>query len=234
MTRKCPRCGETLEEGARFCGKCGEKLIGVNQNRTSSDTMFQDEYGKYTWVYELPMAKSLFILVEVWKVLGMAAVIILVFSLLIGLFTGDFIDTMISMTGGLAIAMAIIMVLSLPAYWIVTYANNGKYTVLFEMDEEGIDHTQIKTEKAKALEQLTMAFGRSANSFSTMGAGMLSSSSGSLYSNFSRVKRIKACPDKNLIRVNGRFVHNQVYAEGKDFDFVYKYIVNHCPQARID
>ena len=94
------------------------------------------------------MLKNLFLLFEVWKVLGITYVLMLFVTLLINLFSGGGMDGMISASKACTIVLAILLVLSLPAYYLVTRANNGKYTVLFEMDERGIDHTQIKTDKS--------------------------------------------------------------------------------------
>ena len=101
------------------------------------------------------------------------------------------------------------------------------------MDNEGIDHTQIKTDKAKALELLALFVGGIAKSRGATASAALSASGGSLYSRFSKVKKVKAYPKKNLIRVNGTLIHNQVYVRDEDFDFVYQFIVDHCPNAKI-
>ena len=55
----------------------------------------------------------------------------------------------------------------------------------------------------------------------------------SLYSRFSNVRKIKAVRGKDLIKLNGRFLRNQIYVAKEDFDFVYDYIVGHCPNAKI-
>ena len=191
----------------------------------------KDQKGTYRWIYELPMAKSFFLLFEVWKVLGLSALIIMIMVTVFDLLGGNGLD---AARGGIQVAfivLGIMLVLSVPAYAIVTRANNGKYTVLFEMDEEGVDHTQIKTEKAWALELLTMFVGGAAKNRTTTAAGLLSAAGGSLYSRFDRVRRIRAVPDKNVIFLNGMFVRNQVYVDSEDFDFVYDYIRSRCVNA---
>ncbi|MBP5278915.1 MAG: hypothetical protein J6Z03_00390 [Erysipelotrichaceae bacterium] len=198
-----------------------------------SENITRDEEGRYYWVYEQPMLKSFFLLFEVWKVLAIAAVIVLVISLFFNLINGEGMEGVIGSFKVCLLVLGILFVLSLPAYYIVTKANNNKYTVLFEMDKEGVDHTQIKTEKALALEKLTMLVGAATGNRTAMSAGLLSATGGSLYSRFANVRKIKACPDKNLIKVDSRFIRNQIYAADEDFEFVYNYIVEHCPQAVI-
>ncbi len=196
-------------------------------------TIVVEESGKYRWVYELPMMKSLFLLVEVWKVFLLSNFLVgLVLSVII-LIKGEGLDGVWGIIQLGAIGTLILLVLSLPAYLITSHVNNGKYTVLFEMDEFGIDHTQIKTDKAKAMEALGILVGAAANNTTAVGTGILNATGGSLYSRFNNVRRIKAYPQKNLIRVNGLFIHNQIYVDDEDFDFVNSFIVSHCPNARV-
>ena len=185
----------------------------------------------YRWVYELPMWKSLFLLFEVWRVLLIACLIPFVILLIAG--SGSFPDRLWGAICTLAIPLAILLVLSVPAYLIVTKANNGKYTVLFEMDDEWITHTQIKTEKARALEQLTMLVGAKAGNPTAIGAGLLSATGGSLSSRLINVRRITAVRSKHLIKVHSLLKRNQVYVDDAGFDFVLNYLAGHCPNARV-
>lgn len=187
---------------------------------------------KYTWVYELPMLKSLFILGMVWKVLVIASLIVTLFMTIVGLVEGSGLKSVLfalELGGGI---LGILLVLSIPAYLIVTKANNGKYTVLFEMDDDGIDHTQIKTDMAKALDILTIGVGAMGGNRSAVNAGLLSATGSSLYSKFSKVRKVKAFPKKGLIKLNGLFVHNQIYVDPDDFQFVYDYIMERCKNAK--
>ena len=195
--------------------------------------LIKEDDNKYRWVYEQPMLKSFFLLFEVWRVLFIAAAILALFLIIINLFAGNSLDGILYSIGMAALVGGIMVVLSIPSYYIVTKANNNKYTVLFEMDENGVDHTQIKTEAAKALEALTIMVGTAARNRTTLGSGILSAAGGSLYSDFSKVRKIKCMPEKNTIRLNGRFIRNQVYVEDEDFDFVSNFIIEHCPNAKI-
>ncbi len=233
MAQYCAKCGAQLPEDALFCSECGTVVAAEPLNDTPTDRVLKDASGTYRWIYEMPMLKNMFLLFEVWKVLVLAAAIIAVLMTVMGLLAGDGIGAAVSAIGMCALVLGILMVLSAPAYYIVTKANNGKYTVLFEMNEQGIDHTQIKTDKAKALELLTLYVGGITKNRSATASAALSASGGSLHSNFSKVKSIKAYPNRNLIKVSGTLIQNQVYVKDEDFDFVYQYIVSHCPNAKI-
>lgn len=215
-----------------------EKYVTVKEKEKELEdlvfrSLFVDYKGKYRWVYELPMLKSFFLLFEVWKVLGLSAMIVVFFMSVVSLVQGGGPSAMIFNMEMGALVFGIMFVLSIPAYYIVTKANNGKYTVLFEMDDSGIDHIQIKTDKAKALDLLVTFTGVATKSRTTTAAGMLSATGGSLYSRFSDVRRIRAYPKKHLITLSGRFMENQVYVDDEDFIKVYEYIVHHCPNADI-
>ena len=229
MSKKCPVCGAELPDDAAFCDQCGNALNDVKTDERPP----QDKNGVYRWVYELPMMNSFFLLFEVWRVLALSAGIVVVILAVINLISGNGLDGVIGAISSGLLVLAILMVLSLPAYWIVTKANNGKYTVLFEMDEEGIDHTQIKTDKATALEALTMLVGAKTGNHTVAGAGALSAAGTSLYSRFSDVKKIQANASKCLIQLKGKLIRNQVYTETEHYDFVLDYITSHCPQAEI-
>lgn len=196
-------------------------------------TSFQpDEDGKYRWVYELPMKHSFFLLWEVWRVFGIVFGAIGLFMVITAIVSHDSLRAVISSLFVLLAVCGFLLLLSIPAYWLVTKANNGKYTVLFEMDGHGVDHIQIKTEKARALEILTMLGGRASRNPSVIGTGLIQAAGGSLYSSFADVKTIQAVPGRHLIRLNGRWKRNQIYADDEIFDEVYDFIKAHCINAQ--
>ena len=214
-----------------------KKVTVMEKSQELEDLMFRslftDTTGKYRWIYEMPMLKSFFLLFEVWKVLIVSALAVMCLMGILNLFEGGGLQGMLFARQMGLVVFGILLVLSIPAYYIVTKANNDKYTVLFEMDDSGIDHIQIKTDKAKALDLLTVFMGLSAKNRTTTAAGTLSASGGSLYTRFANVRRIRAYPEKHLITLSGLLMENQVYVDDADFDFVYRYIVRHCPKADI-
>lgn len=191
-----------------------------------------DADGKYRWVYELPMKHSFFLLWEVWRVFGIVFGAIGLFMVITAIVSHDSLRAVISSLFVLLAVCGFLLLLSIPAYWLVTKANNGKYTVLFEMDGHGVDHIQIKTEKARALEILTMLGGRASRNPSVIGTGLIQAAGGSLYSSFADVKTIQAVPGRHLIRLNGRWKRNQIYADDEIFDEVYDFIKAHCINAQ--
>ncbi len=195
--------------------------------------MIKYDTGKYVWVYEQPMLKSFDILLEVWKVLLIASFVPITMMVVFALVEGSGLEGILFSFQLGALVFSIIFVLSIPAYWIVTRANNGKYTVLFEMDEFGISHTQVKTEKAKLLEALTVMAGAATRNYTAMGAGVNAAAGSSLYSSFPNVRELRAYPEKNTIAVNGKLIRNKVYVDSEDFDFVWEFIKSHAVNATV-
>ena len=187
--------------------------------------------GTYRWIYEMPMRKSFFLLFEVWRVLLIAGIAVMLITMIFS--DGTFLERLKDSAITLGIVLGIMFVLSLPAYWIVTRANNGKYTVLFELDEKFLSHTQIKTEKAKALELLTMLTGAATGNMTTTGIGLMNSAGGSLTSRLEKVRTVKGKRSKNLIKVNSLIKRNQVYVKDSDYDFVMDFLTEHCPAAKV-
>ena len=102
--------------------------------------------GKYRWVYEFNMLKNPIILLTIWKILGIAALIILVFFFLIEVFDGNAAGwfTNYLLTPEVLIIPGILFGLSIIAYLIVALINGWKYIVLFEMDDNGVDRTKLR------------------------------------------------------------------------------------------
>ncbi|MBQ9472148.1 MAG: hypothetical protein IJU73_03275, partial [Ruminococcus sp.] len=104
----------------------------------------------------------------------------------------------------------------------------GKYIVMFEMDDKGVNHKQLpkQAKKAEWISLLTVLAGLASRNPTTVGVGLISARS-EMYTRFGNVRKIKAYPNRDLIKLNERLMHNQVYAAKEDFEFVYGYIKDH-------
>jgi len=251
----CSNCGAQLPDDARFCGDCGTPVgaapAGHDQAACSGqEAPVQDDEavqapepdyageadgtvrlcqdGKYRWVYELNMFKSTAILRTLFKIFGFIFVGIWLFVLILGDVpdVGKFTLSMLLVYAGFCVFILL-------CYGLVALGYGGKYCVLFEMDEEGLNHIQLPKQfkKAQVAGWIAVLAGVLAGSPGARGAGILGASRNSLYSAFSKVRSIKANPGGNLIRVNAPFSKNQVYVEDADFDFVLDFIRSHCPKA---
>ena len=209
-----------------------KKMMKEGQWVTSDVAFCQD--GKYRWVYELSLLKNPTFFVLVWKIFFFIILGIFVFITLIDVFSGDmdserFLDTL-KVFGYFIIGMTVISVLG---YLLYAAIMGGKYIVMFEMDERGILHKQLPKQatKAKAIGMITVMLGAASGNFGAMSAG-LGSQRTSMYSEFARVRKVIPYPHRNLIKVNERFGHNQVYVSNESFDFVLKYITERVPKGQ--
>jgi asparagine N-glycosylation enzyme membrane subunit Stt3 len=197
-----------------------------------TEDIFQGTDGQLRWMYEFSLFRNPTVLILIWKIfifviLGMFLLMLLLQSGSEGFaaaFTG-LAPVFAALTGGM-------LVLAAAAYALYALMMGGKYCVIFEMDEEGVKHTQMNRQfrKAQWLSLLTVMAGAATGSFSTMGAGMLAGSRRSVYSEFRKVKAIQVNRRWSVIKLRtSNMMHNQVYADGADFDFVVDYIQSRIP-----
>lgn len=96
----------------------------------------------------------------------------------------------------------------------------GKYCAEFEMDENGITHRQAEWQA----ERLKRAM-RFSVRYQTMTRTEISS-------DFSKVRRVRAYPKRNTIKLDEPFAHNQIFVSDEDFEFVRQFIMTHCTNLK--
>ena len=191
--------------------------------------------GKYRLVYDVPMLKNPSILMEVYWVLGVSFGIVWLFVLLMGGCENHFRPAALwDITRGFLILMAVVFVLGWVAYFFVSWYYGWKYSILFIMDEQEVVHKQLPgTEgKARAIGKLTALAGAGGGKIGMAGMGILVANRTSMSTSYSSVRRIIACRRRHLIKVRERFSRNMVFVADEDFNFVYQYLCDHCPNAR--
>ena len=109
--------------------------------------------GKYRWIYHFDMLKNPVILFTTWRVLLMSGFIVWLFVNLIGLIGGGFDSkAFVGNTKMILLLTLFLCGLGIIAYFIIAGQYGWKYIVVFEMDENGITHRQMKQkfDRAKA------------------------------------------------------------------------------------
>lgn len=190
--------------------------------------------GKYRWVYELDMYKNPSVLFVVLKIFGILIAIPIFFTFVLPLLHGNSWEYVFDKSKYALLTFGIFFVCVFISYFILAATYGGKYVVMFEMDDDGVLHRQMKknVKKAKAISHLLVLAGLLAGNPSRVGAGLITATHTSSYSTFTKVRKVKAYRKRNLIKVNGLLYRNQVYASDEDFDFVYDYIRTRCPKVK--
>lgn len=204
-----------------------------NIYKSKNITMCPD--GKYRWVYELDMYKSSAIIKEVWRVFLISVMIVAAFVFAMNIRDNGLMETLQFVVQTAAILLGIFLVLSIIGYLIFAFMIGGKYCVVFEMDEEGINHKQHQkhVKKAELIGAITALAGMAGGNLSTVGTGVLAAARTSMLTYFDDVKELEILPKEHLIRVNETLSRNQVYAEDEDFAFVASYIQARCRNAKV-
>jgi len=199
----------------------------------------KDENGVYRWVYEFNLYKNPTILFTVLKiflsVIAIGLVIMLVGSIpdLVKGYadSSDVAETL--RFGGIFIALFI--VLTIAGYLIYALMQGGKYCVVFTMDEDGITHKQLprQYEKAQVIGALNVLAGLASGNAAQTGIGIVTSTRDSITSTFDAVRSVKGFRALRVIKVNEPLAKNQVYVDAEDYDFVFGFIRDHCPNASV-
>ena len=197
----------------------------------------KDEKGAYRWVYEFNLFTNPTILLTVLKIFLaiVAGVVVFLIVLIAPDLVRGFADASdiasIFQIGG---AMALLLCgLTLVGYVVYGLMQGGKYCVVFTMDERGVTHKQLpkQFEKAQVVSALNIVAGLATGNPSQAGIGLIASTRNSITSDFSAVRSIKGSRLLRVIKINEPYAKNQVYVDPEDYDFVYDFIREHCPNV---
>ncbi len=198
-----------------------------------------DEDGVYRWVYEFNLFANPTILLTVIKIFLGIIVALIVFGIVVmipdlvqGYASAEDVAGVFVSGGGIAL---LFIVLTIVGYVIYALMNGGKYCVVFTMDDEGITHEQLPKEfkKAQVISALNVIAGAASGNLSQTGMGILTATHNTTSSNFASVRSVKGSRMFRVIKVNEPMAKNQVYVEPGDYDFVFGYIRDHCPNAEV-
>ena len=243
----CAKCGNQLPDDAKFCDVCGAPVVTDEPVQEPSEVVaaMADEEpkgskvtenivlgtdGKYHWYYEFKLMKNPTILKLLWKIffwifVGMWAFLSIINSIQGNFNMKDFLDfskIFLLILIGVEALVAI-------SYFLYAAMQGFKYCVMFEMDEDGVKHTQMPRQfkKAQAMSLVLILAGMATKNPGAAGQGMLAGAKSSMVSSFSHVRSVEIFRKRNVIKVNEKLGKNQVYACDQDFDFVVNYIKSH-------
>ena len=243
----CANCGNKLPDDAKFCDACGAPVAAAEtaQEPSQVENPVEEEAprgrkvtgniclgtdGKYHWYYEFKLMKNPTILFVLWKIFFWIFVVMWAFLSIINSVEGHFnMKDFMDFTKIFFLIIAGVEILVAIAYFLYAAMQGFKYCVMFDMDADGVKHTQMphQFKKAQAVSFVLILAGMAAKNPGTVGQGILAGSKKSMVSSFSHVRSIEIFRRRNVIKVNERFNKNQVYAYDEDFDFVVDFIKSH-------
>ena len=185
--------------------------------------------GKYRWIYALSLYRDGSIFFLVWRIFFFIFAGLFGVVMLAEIGKGRML-TNLRFLGIFLLGMTAVVALG---YLLYAAAMGGRYVVEFTMDENGLNHRQTdwQAERARKIGEITAMVGAAKGSYSVMGAGHNAQRT-ELYSDFSKVRRVKGDPRRGTIKVIEGLTHNQVYVLPEDYELVMGYIVRHCPKLR--
>ncbi|NLM07459.1 MAG: hypothetical protein GX215_00750 [Clostridiales Family XIII bacterium] len=191
--------------------------------------------GKYYWLHETNLYRNPTFLFLMWKIFFFIWLAVATFIMILAAWGDDLFEALRNIGLPLFYVLIFVLVLITFSYWVYALIMGGKYSVLFEMDEKGVTHTQLpkQFEKAQNLAALATLTGVAAKNSGTVGAGLLVANGQSMRTDFKRLRAIKASRRKSTIKLRSSdLMHNQIYTAPEDFDFVLDFIQARSSQAR--
>ena len=224
---------ETEAKPKRAKRKPGASRLMAEGEPVSANIVYCAD-GKYRWLYRMDLLRNPTVFLLVWKIFFFILLAIFAITSLVDLiqwgFDAESALSTLKFFGCFLLGMTMLVGISCLVFAAIM---GGSYDVLFEMDERGVNHRQLprQIKKAQLISDLTVLAGLAAGKPTTVGVG-LNAARTEMYSEFSRVRKLKAYPRRGLIKVNGLLSRNQVYAAPEDFAFVYEYIEAHCENLK--
>lgn len=186
--------------------------------------------GKYHWCYEYGLLRNPTILLLIWKIFFWINAGIWLMLVIVGAFSSGFDWKDFMGASKLALLMLALMeVLAAIGYFVYAAILGFRYCVIFEMDESGVTHTQMRKQfkKAQAVSYLAAFMGIMSGRPGTMASNLTAASRQSMSSSWSQVRNVVIISRRNVIKIDERLGHNQVYALPQDFPFVEQFIRTH-------
>ena len=193
------------------------------------------EDGKYRWIYKMSALKNPSMMIRMGKIMGVTLLVVYIVAQLASLI-GEGEKPFLYTVKMLMPAVGIILAAYVVSYLLWVLLCGGTYVCAFEMDDTGILHAQgqNKTEKQKLIEQMTVLLGAASPVIGVLGGGLMAAANSSWKSNFFAVTSLKAKRRYNAIYLNEPGCKNIIYADDRDFDFVWNYIKARCDKAKIN
>lgn len=187
--------------------------------------------GKYRWIHERSYYKIPLLMIFIMKSVAVLIALIWLVFVLVNLGEesywkeGGFKNTTIIF----AIIMVVTMILIVIGYLIYAKKKGGKYFMIHEMDEEGIRYITLPTTTDLAgAEALLEPLSDTKDTDRADDA--LAEAASIAYSEFRKVKVVRAFPEWSVVRLKEKLISTEVYLSDEHYRFVLEYIASHVSE----
>lgn len=207
--------------------------IGQIEDYSHSDSIVESQEGVYHWHYEYSL----------WRNSSYLSAIILGLLLLVSI--PALVMFFVNMGQGLEeagkLALKILaynaatgLILFILGYTIYKKRFGSKYYLIFTMDKDGVNRIQLDQEvKKKDIDELFSSFlGLYSGEFGQVKELIQSFRQGD-YSDFKKVKTIKALERKQTLLIGLNHGKNTIYSPKDDYNFVRAHILKHSPRTAV-
>ncbi len=190
--------------------------------------------GVYRWTYEVNLFKNASVFFDVVKVIGLSLSLVYGMMIIVGIFQTDNKEVVWTMTLVFFCIALGLLLLCIIGYWIWAACNGGRYAALFEMDEKSITHYQMEkhVKRQQLISGIGVLVGLATGKPGVIGNSLLAASVNKWKSDFASVRKVKAVRRRDLIKVSELFLKNRIYVDPEDYNFVFDFILQHCPRIQ--
>ncbi len=196
------------------------------------NVLFQEEDGTFDWIFSLKLLKNRSLLKFVIKVIALICVLIAVVFIIVVRDPG----LLLMILGILVLCFAGGSLIAVFATWVVNAMYKGNYLLVYQLNDRQLlfSQTSDQAQITKIISVASAAVNAAGNNLggAIAGAG-LAMSPNAYSSDFSKVKAVRGNKKDNLIWVNSFFQYQMVYVPDSFYDFVWDYVTQRCPKAKI-
>ena len=191
-----------------------------------------DVDGTYRWRSERSLYSHPHELPTVYKAFGVILLVVYIFlSFIIG---SDGFDEWWDFTWHFLLALPVVALVILIAYYFLCWLKGGKYKAVFDMNDKQIEHRQIDGEiKRKDVVGGMLVLAAAGGGLSEPARGINASSKIHTITKFKDVTKIEFKKSSNIIYLYERVGKYDVFVRSEDYATVSNFIISHCPQAKI-
>ncbi len=181
--------------------------------------------GVYRWWYEKNLLKRPDLYFLIWKIFFIITTAIFAFTAVAdaidwGRSLWESIVETAPIYGWFVLGMTVLTALG---YLIYVAAAGGKYDIIYEMDEKGVNQKQMPRRSGDPKVRAEAKKGLRSGRISSIPTTVMET-----HTDFSRVKKGKIYPISHVIKLKEGLSPDRIYTEKEDFDFVKDYITRYC------